>query len=235
MKIRILHLYEDLMNRSGDTGNLRALRARLLAAGASVTVDHAGFGEPMPFCEYDVICACDAPLPLLCRAMRDIAPRADELAAAIAIGKVFLLTGSARALLGGELRLASGSIVRGAGLLAETHREISRFTADVIATRPGMGSTLYIGSYDRTMETDAASEKPLFQMVQGVGDRPGALFEGVRRENLYATYMLGPVLVRNPELMDEILEKLLGKIPPRAHTLETEAKELALRELRGNR
>lgn len=235
MKVKILQLYEDLMNRSGDTGNLRALRARLLAAGASVTVDQAGFGEPMPFFDYDMICACDAPLPLLCRAMRDMAPRTEDLRAAVAAGKIFLLTGSARALLGGELRLASGAIVRGAGVLAETHREIARFTADVIATRPGMGPTPYIGSYDRTMETDAASEKPLFQMVQGIGDRPGALFEGVHRENLYATYMLGPVLVRNPELMDEILGKLLGFVPPRAHTLEAEAKEIALRELRGNR
>lgn len=229
MTVRFLQLYPELMNRSGDHGNVMALASRLREAGARVEIDQASFGEEMDFSAYDLIYAGDAPLTGLCLAIRDLAPRGQALKAAADAGRTLLFTGSARALLGRDLRLASGAVLHGAGLLAESHREVSPFTADVLALRPGMSATEYVGSFDRRLEADAASERPLFQVLKGVGDRPNALYEGALKGGIYATYLLGPLLVRNPELMEELAGRLLGgSAPARSFCFDTEAKAAAL-------
>ena len=232
MSIRILQLYPELMNLSGDIGNLMAVTRRLSELGLRWEVDRASVGDPMPFGEYDLILAGNAPLSALLAAMRDMAPRAAELRAAMEAGRVFLFTGSARCLLGGDLRLRSGRCVSGARILAESHREVTRFTGEAVATRPGMGNTAYLGSFDRELETDAASERPLFQTLRGIGDKPEAIYEGVFRGNLYATYLLGPLLVRNPELLEEIVAKLAGsRYQARGESFDAEAKAAALSRL----
>lgn len=230
--VRILRLYPELMSLSGDRGNLLALQGRIHACGVRCDIDSASRGDAMPFADYDLVVACNASLPCLCLAMEDMRRRAGAVAAAVEGGTHFLLTGSARALLGGELRLRSGRSLCGAGVLAESHREVAPFTADVIATRPGLGQVQYIGCYDRALETDAASERPLFQMVRGMGDKPEAIYEGVIKNNLYATYMLGPLLVRNPELLEELCAKLVGEQwRPRRESFDAAAKAAALEEL----
>ena len=232
MSIRILLLYPEYMGLSGDMGNLLALRHRLHSLGLRCEVTAAGIGDAMPFSEFDLIYAGNAPLSGLLPAMADIAPRADALRAAMEAGRIFLLTGSARCLLGGDLTLRNGTVAHGARLLAESHREVNRFTGEILATRPGLGRTLYLGCYDRVLETDAASERPLFQTVRGMGDKPAAIYEGVFKNNIYATYMLGPVLVRNPELLEEIVEKLAGgQYRPRGESFDAAAKAAHLAAL----
>jgi CobQ-like glutamine amidotransferase family enzyme len=42
----------------------------------------------------------------------------------------------------------------------------------------------------------------------GTGSCPGTKLEGIYKDNLIATYMLGPVLVSNPDFAKWLLKKL---------------------------
>jgi CobQ-like glutamine amidotransferase family enzyme len=55
--------------------------------------------------------------------------------------------------------------------------------------------------------------RPLGRLRRGVGNGDGAS-EGVVQGNVVATYLHGPVLVRNPGLADHLIERSTGPLPP---------------------
>ena len=77
----------------------------------------------------------------------------------------------------------------------------------------------------------AGNPSPLFRQVSGFGDgdrEEGC--EGTLYRNFFATWAMGPVLVRNPGLMRELLRRL-GLDPTACDfSLEERALELVLRE-----
>ncbi len=233
MKTKILWLCSEKMNHSGDFGNLLALCRRLAECGVETEIDRPDPKTRPDWPSYGLILACDGPLEEACACMERLTESRLELLAAEERGAVMLFTGAARVLLGRTLTLADGRTVRGCGLLAEDHRETRAFRADVLAIRPGGDGSEYVGSYDRRVFTDAASEKPLFQMLRGIGDKPEALYEGACRKNLYATHFLGPVLPRNPALLEELVRKIAGSAyrPPRDPGHAERAHEIACREI----
>ena len=56
-------------------------------------------------------------------------------------------------------------------------------------------------------------EQGLFKKKGGVGFCPGNSYEGVRINNLFATYLIGPILVMNPLFTKKILALLGIKNP----------------------
>lgn len=210
MEKKLLWLYDDLMDLFGDSGNIRALAFRMEKAGAEVSIDRRSVGDEVNFEAYDFVYAGPGLPTNLTVALQDVGRHADSIQKAVENGVVFLFTGSARALLGGEVKMRNGEKYNGIGLLCEEHFETPKIQVmDAVAVRPGSPAE-YVGFYNRSIQTIAATEKPMFQAVIGCGDRKEAIYEGVVKNNLYATWMLGPILVRNPQLMDELLSKLMG-------------------------
>ncbi len=51
----------------------------------------------------------------------------------------------------------------------------------------------------------------LFKIIREAGKNVTEGYEGIHYKNLFATYLLGPVLLQNPEFSDEILRGLFGE------------------------
>ena len=49
----------------------------------------------------------------------------------------------------------------------------------------------------------------LFDVVKGIGSFPNSKIEGVHKNNFYGTYLIGPILVRNPELLKYMVKELI--------------------------
>ena len=56
----------------------------------------------------------------------------------------------------------------------------------------------------------------LFQTVRGAGLNPGVKAEGIRQNNLMATYLLGPLMIFNPPFAKYML-RLMGVEEPTLH------------------
>ena len=62
-------------------------------------------------------------------------------------------------------------------------------------------------------------ENNLFTVINGTGYEKGSNEEGYLFNNFYGTYLLGPLLIRNPYFTDYLIEKILkeNKLPYKAN------------------
>jgi len=121
-------------------------------------------------------------------------------------GTYFLLTGNAVEVFGKEVTDKNGVCLKGLGLV------------DLSAERDYFGrkNTIYLGKYHdyevvgfKSQFTLATSdEQPLFTNEKGFGLNLQCPTEGIRKNNLIATYLLGPMLVLNPLFTEELLKQL---------------------------
>ena len=51
----------------------------------------------------------------------------------------------------------------------------------------------------------------LFDVVKGIGSYIGSKKEGIHYKNFYGTYVIGPILVRNPELLKYLVKEIINK------------------------
>ena len=55
------------------------------------------------------------------------------------------------------------------------------------------------------------------QVIRGAGLNPQAQVEGLRRHNFMATYLLGPLVIMNPDFMKYLMQLLGDSEPKLAH------------------
>ena len=151
------------------------------------------------------------------RILERLMPWKDEILEAAQSGKTFfLLTGNALELFGKYIQREDGSKVEALGLfdIYAVRQSPKRFNSLVQAKFEGM--TL-LGYTSRFSHTHGIEEKQAFCRVEiGSGSCEGGILEGVRTDHLIGTYLLGPVLIANPDFTHWLLKKLgadMEKLP----------------------
>ena len=205
MKIEIL--YSDLCCLYGDKGNTKFLVQCLPEAEFIYT----GLNEKPAFLEGDVDLCCmysmseQSQEKILDRLM----PYKADIAAACADGKaLFLLLGNAMELFGQYIQREDGSKVTGLGVFdTYTVRHApNRFNTLIQAEFENM--TL-LGYTSRFADTFGITEEDAFCHVQiGSGSDPKTKLEGIHSGRVIATYLLGPLLVANPDFSKWLLQQL---------------------------
>lgn len=183
--------------------------------GIGSQISRLSIGDQLDFSAFDMVYAGPGKARNLKRAAEHFVSYADEVRTAIDSGKVFLFTGNARLLLGKEYVIrAEGKEekVKGIGYFPYTGVETGDvFISDVIS-QPLLekNAEKTYGFINRTSYIEENPGPYLFRLLQGAGEsnQPGE-WEGNLCRNLFATWQLGPVLVKNPHLTREILSRLL--------------------------
>ena len=129
-------------------------------------------------------------------------------------GVVFLLTGNAFEIFGKCIKTPSGEEIEGLGL----------FDFYAQRTIPKRNNSLFLGKFENieivgytsrfSHAYDIAAEDSFLSVTKGYGSYIESKSEGIRRNNLFGTYLLGPFLIQNP-LFTEYLIKLLGVENPK--------------------
>ncbi len=236
-EVRIIHLYPDVMSLYGEYANVAVLRRQMERLGAAVTVRTAVFEDELDFTGADFLymgAGTERAQKLASDALR---PYGDRLRAAVEGGAVALFTGGAMELLGESVTDAAGRVWPGLGLAGFTTVETeTRDPVDVIAHSPLLERPV-VGFMNKCSVTSGVVT-PLFdRLTLGFGNQAKGGPEGYMEGNLFATHLTGPVLVKNPELLELILRRIfLGKgweppetVPALPHQLE--AYEVTLAEL----
>lgn len=188
--IKAAHLYYDLMNLYGDSGNMKALACHIKEAGADFTVDELCLGEKPDFSEYDIVYIGSGTEHNLMLALDDIMGYKKELEQYKADGGILLATGNSIELFGRQIKTASVT-KEALGIFGFTAEYGERVVRDVCA-KCALTDKELIG-----FENHAGS----------IGTNEAVLSD----EGFYLTYIIGPVLVRNPQLSDFFIRKLLEK------------------------
>lgn len=238
MELNFLHLYPTLMGLYGEYANLSVLKRALEQMGVRVTVTEAQPEDALSFEDADLIYMGAGTERSQKAALTALLPYREELSKVANTGKVILFTGNAMETLGASVTDAEGNCWEGLGLAEFTTVETDkRNPVDVIAL-PTLWEEPAVGFMNKCSVTRGVTS-PLFpSLALGFGNDCERGAEGYVSGNLFATHLTGPILVKNPALLELMLRRLFAykgwdcpeQLPALPYQRESYA--VTLRELR---
>ena len=206
--INILHLYHDLMNLYGDWANPAVLARELAARGRLAKISQKSVGDDINFDDYDfayIGCGTERSQRAL---MKDLALRKNAFINRIDDGMHCLITGNAHELFGKAVIGADGGRYEALGLLEfETVQQHSRVTGDCVCKAEFLPESL-VGFINRAGGIqNGYAERPFMHELGPYAQRVSNA-EGIMYKNALGTYMTGPLLLRNPPLLNYLADQL---------------------------
>ena len=205
--MRIEILYPELCCLYGDKGNTKFLRQCLPEAEFIET----GLNTKPAFLSEDIDLCCMYSMSENSQELilNRLSPFKSEIADACKTGKtVFLFLGNALELLGIYIQREDSTKVDGLGVF-DTHtvrHAPNRFNTLIKAAFEEME---LLGYTSRFADTFGITEDlAMCQVSIGSGSDPKTKLEGIRSGRVVATYLLGPLLVANPDFSKWLLKQL---------------------------
>ncbi len=229
--MKLLHLYDDVMNLYGEYANVSVLARYLSDLGCEVQVDTLSLYDEAELDGYDFYFMGAGTERRQKLALERLLGRRDTLKKLIAEGKVMLFTGNSFELLGKSVTDADGKTYEALGLFDFTTVETKRrITGDCIACCD-MPQTTAVGFMNKCSRTSGI-QTPLFSSLEmGFGNEEDKGPEGLREGNCFGTHLTGPLLVKNPALL-RYVAALLGVEGSVDYPYMDRAYETTLSELR---
>ena len=213
--LRLLTLYPEQMNIYADRGNILFWQRRCEWRGIRFEHASAGPGEAVDASAHDLIYiggGQDRDQQLVAADM--VETKREGLAEAVEDGAVLLAVCGGYQLLGHSYQLGADR-VQGLGLAdLETVREDGPRLIGNVAIEVDLGSgTRVLAGFEnhggRTRLGETA--QPLGRVVSGHGNDGKSGWEGVRRLNLFGTYLHGPLLPKNAWLADRLIQLAIAR------------------------
>lgn len=201
--IKVLHLYYDLLNLYGEQGNILALKRAFKNQNVEIEVDYLSVQDKIDFKKYDLVYLGSGSTENLLIALEDIKRHKKELKKYIESKKVLLATGNSYLLFGQKINnldalgifdyYAASSEKMAQESLMELYQE-----KDVI----GFQNREFIVNNKRNH---------LFKVKEGLCDNLKSEYEGYHEYNFYGTFVIGPLLIRNPHFTNKLVKEIMEK------------------------
>ena len=210
MNIRILHFYPDLMSLYGSYANVSVLRRLLEKAGNTVTVETVNPGEDCDIASADFLFMGAGTERRQKAALSDFARFGTAVKAAAESGTAMLFCGNAMELLGKTVTDEAGKVYEGIGLAGFTSVQgKKRFVEDVYGYTD-LYPDAVVGFMNKCGVVSGVETPLLTAMDMGVGNEGKRGAEGFHWKNVFASQLTGPILVKNPRLLEKVAEGIYG-------------------------
>ncbi|MBQ8960908.1 MAG: glutamine amidotransferase [Ruminococcus sp.] len=210
--MRVLHMYGDMLDLYGDSGNMEILRYRCQKRGIKCQVDGYSLGGELPdLSTYDLIYIGGGADLEQQHISADLLRCKEAIKKAYENGTFLFLICGGYQLMGKYYRDADGNEIPGLGLfdyytVAPSSRRKRCISNIVVRTK----FADVVGFENHGGQTQGV-KSPLGEVLYGNGNCSKSQFEGYFEENVIATYMHGPCLSKNPELADYMIGYCLGR------------------------
>ena len=208
MKLRICHLYGNLMNTYGDNGNLLMLQHRAKKLGYEVETTLISLEEDFNPDDFDIVMFGGGQDYEQTVVAKDLQNKKDALIQYIEDNGVVVAICGGFQLLGRYYVNASGERLNGISAIdvCTNGQFPNRLIGDVEIVNEEFGET-YLGYENHIGRTYLGKNmKPLGKVVKGYGNNEEDHVEGCHYKNVFCSYFHGPILVRNHHLADRIIE-----------------------------
>ena len=233
LSLNICHLYPDILNLYGDTGNIICMKQRLAWRGIDCTVTGLSVGDKLNAGDFDLFFiggGQDFEQDVL---LSDAAlNKKADIIAAIDDEKVFLAICGGYQILGNYYKTWDGQQMDFIGAIdiytvGHKDRMIGNYmyTCDELGQGAGsdapdrsatghasVGSNVIVGFENHSGKTYLGEGvEPIGNVLAGYGNNGEDGKEGAHYKNVYCTYSHGPCLPKNPRFADLLLETALKR------------------------
>ena len=206
MDIKMLHFYPDLMSLYGSYANVSVLKRRLEQMGNTVTVTSVLPGQEFDLSGADFLYMGAGTEHAQKAALADFARYGEAVKAAAENGVTMLFAGTAMELLGKTITGADGTVCDGIGLADFTSVQgTKRFVEDVYG-HTDLYPEAVVGFMNKCSTISGVETPLLTSLSLGFGNEGEKTPEGFHRNNVFASQLTGPLLVKNPRMLDAVVD-----------------------------
>lgn len=243
MDMKVCWMYHDIMDLYGDKGNMMVLKKRCQERNIDITIDTLAIGDERDLCTYDLLFlggGADKEQMIL---IDDLLKRRDNIKKAMEEGTFILLICGGYQLFGQYYINADNEIIEGLKFFdyyTETGDNGTRCIGNIAITCHLDGNEITAVGFENHGGQTKNVKSCLGDVVSGYGNSFEGKQEGFYNGQVFATYMHGPLLPKNPEIADFVIYKSLKKrhpdmqfndLSPLDDTLEHQAKAHMLKRL----
>lgn len=207
MNIKIAYLYYDLMNLYGESGNIKVLKQQLEKQSINVSISFLTIDDEIDFTKYDFFymgCCTENNQKIV---LNNLLKYKVAIEQSIDEGKFFLCTGNSLELFGNFI-IENNKKYTGLGIFDfESKHENFRMVDEVLFKCPFIED--YVLGFQNQCGVIKSDCLNLFDVIKGVGSYPNSKKEGIYFHNFWGTYVIGPLLIRNPELLKFLVKKII--------------------------
>lgn len=230
-QINLVHLYPHKMNIYGDNGNVLVLKKRLERRGFTAQVSLVELGDAIPS-DTDIIVSGGGQDSGQTQVQQDILAKGDQLRSMSEDGVVMLTICGTYQLFGHRFITNQNEHIGGIGIFdMETVAGPERLIGNItIETEWGKA----VGYENHSgLSTLADGQLPFGAVLAGAGNNQTDQTEGAVSHNTFGTYLHGPLLPKNPHVVDELIRRALvrkfgsAEIEPLDDSLAHKAHQIA--------
>lgn len=187
MTIRVAHLYYDLMNLYGEIGNLKVIEYQLKKQKINVTIDKLSLNDKIEFEKYDLIYMGSGTKKSTLLVLEDLKKYKQQVKEYIENNKFMLVTGNSINVFSKKIGDTEALNIFDFNISYSN----TRLVGDVI-----LDNIIGFQNRDTLIENN---NNPIFNNSE----------IGIHYKNFYGTYIIGPLLIRNPNFSQKFIKNLI--------------------------
>ena len=205
--MKIAYLYYDFLNLYGESGNIKIISNILKYNKIKHEILYLSLDDELDFNSYDLVYIGSGTEENQLIALNHLMNYRDDIKKYIEDNKFMLITGNSVDLFGQKI-MADG-----------TYDGLGIFDYNITRGKRKMAEVYLDGKIVKNkilgfINNNSYIDKIIYPLFEN---------EGIKYHNFYATYILGPILVRNPEFTKYFLNRLTNKKLKYDLKLETKA------------
>ena len=209
MKINVVRIHNELLGTYGDRGNAEVLEFRGRYLGITANILDVTYKDSIPT-NGDIYLLGGAEDAAQILSLEALKRDEETINLVLERGAVFLAVCAGFQILGNSF-YADGKEFKGLGLLdVDSIPGDKRYVGDIKTEFTGMDFDLTGFENHAGKTVLGPNATPLGRVKVGNGNGDGK-FDGAISGNIFGTYLHGPILARNPEFADLLLNRAVGR------------------------
>ena len=208
MTINIVHIYYDILNLYGESGNVKVMKKYLEDLGIKVNIKFITLNDEINLDNIDLLyigCGTENNQDLILNHLKKYKRNITEF---IENNKFIISTGNSFELFGKYINTKEAL-----SIFNYKAKRIPFRIVDECLFKSNLIDDKILGFQNRDSILEEVST-PLFSVIKGTGNSVKDSFEGYTYKNFYGTYLVGPLLVRNPYLLTFLMNKMIKEKDP---------------------
>ena len=205
MNIKLIHFYPDLMSLYGSYANVAVLKRYLESLGNAVTVEAVLPGRKADVTGADFLYMGAGTERSQKAALADFSKYGNAVKTAAENGVAMLFAGTAMELLGKSITDSSGKAYDGISLAGFTAAQGKKRLVTDVYGHTDLYPEAVVGFMNKCGIIQGVETPLLTALEMGFGNEREHGPEGFHWKNVFASQLTGPILVKNPRLLDAVV------------------------------